>query len=181
MPNTILKSSEEKMDKAIDNLKKELTQVRTGRANPAILDTIMIDYYGSKTPVKQVSQVTAPEASQLYIKPYDKSQLKDIEQAILASNIGITPQNDGNGLRLVFPQMTEERRKELAKGIKKYEEQAKVAVRNIRRDANDSLKKLSLPIDEENSYLEDVQKLTDKKIVIIEEETKKKEKELLSM
>lgn len=181
MPNTILKSSEEKMDKAIDNLKKELTQVRTGRANPAILDTIMIDYYGSKTPVKQVSQVTAPEASQLYIKPYDKSQLKDIEQAILASNIGITPQNDGNGLRLVFPQMTEERRKELAKGIKKYEEQAKVAVRNIRRDANDSLKKLSLPIDEENSYLEDVQKLTDKKIIIIEEETKKKEKELLSM
>lgn len=172
---------EEKMDKTISNYKTELTTVRTGRANASLLDSIMIDYYGVPTPVKQVSSITVPEANQLYIKPFDKSTVKDIEKAIFSSPLGLTPQNDGNGVRLILPKMTEERRKELVKLVGKMEEQAKVAIRNLRRDLNDDIKKLALPEDDEKSSLEDAQTLTDKKIAELEKLTAEKSKELMSI
>ncbi len=181
MPDMILLETEESMDKAIANYERELSSIRTGRANPNLLDSISVIYYGAPTPIKQVASVSVPEASQLYIKPYDKSVLKEIEKAISASNLGLTPQNDGAGIRLVLPPMTEQRRKELCKEVSKMCESAKVAVRNIRRDANDALKKLELPEDDEKSYLEDVQNLTDKKIKKVEELTSSKEKELLTI
>lgn len=179
MPDMVLLEAEERMDKSIQSYNHELQSIRTGRANPSLLDQIQIDYYGVMTPIKQVGQVSVPEPSQLYIKPYDRSTLKAIESAILASSLGLTPQNDGNGIRLVIPKMTEERRRELVKQVNKLEEQAKVHVRNIRRDANDSLKKLELTEDDEKGYLEDVQTLTDKKIKEIEACTAKKSEELL--
>lgn len=172
---------EEKMDKTIANYKTELTTVRTGRANASLLDSIMIDYYGVPTPVKQVSSITVPEANQLYIKPFDKSTVKDIEKAIFSSPLGLTPQNDGNGVRLILPKMTEERRKELVKLVGKMEEQAKVAIRNLRRDLNDDIKKLALPEDDEKASLEDAQTLTDKKIAELEKLTAEKSKELMSI
>ena len=125
MPDMILLEAEEKMDKAIENYHQELQSIRTGRANPALLDQIFIEYYGVETPIKQVAQVTVPEGSQLYIKPYDRSVIKQIETAILASSLGLTPQNDGQGIRLVIPKMTEERRKELVKQVSKLEEGTK--------------------------------------------------------
>ncbi len=176
-----LLEGEEKMDNSIVGFERELSTVRTGRASANLLDTINIDYYGVPTPVKQVSSITIPEANQLYIKPYDKSSLKLIEAAILASPLGITPQSDGNGIRLIFPKMTEERRKELVKVVGKMEEQAKVHVRNIRRDLNDEIKKLSLPEDDEKGALDDVQKLTDSKITKIEEIAKKKNEDLMTI
>ncbi|MBQ3253316.1 MAG: ribosome recycling factor [Acholeplasmatales bacterium] len=177
----VLLEGEEKMDKAISAYERELSTVRTGRANAALLDTIMIDYYGVPTPVKQISSISIPEANQLYIKPYDKSSLKTIETAIFASPLGLTPQNDGNGIRLILPKMTEERRRELVKQVGKMEEAAKVAIRNIRRDINDDVKKLDLPEDDEKSTLEDVQKLTDKKIAKIGTITEAKNKDLMSI
>lgn len=179
MPDMILLEAEEKMDKSIESYNRELQTIRTGRANPTLLDSIEIDYYGQMTPIRQVGQITVPEASQLYIKPYDKSVLKAIETAILQSNLGLTPQNDGTGIRLIIPKMTEERRRELVKQVGKLEEQAKVNIRNIRRDANDHLKKLELTEDDEKGYLEDVQTLTDKKIKEIEVCTAKKSEELM--
>ena len=176
-----LLEGEEKMDNAIASYERELTTVRTGRASANLLDSISIDYYGVPTPVKQVSSITIPEANQIYIKPYDKSSIKLIETAILASPLGLTPQSDGNGIRLVLPKMTEERRRELVKVVGKMEEQAKVHVRNIRRDLNDDIKKLELPEDDEKSSLEDVQKLTDSKITKIEEITKKKNEDLMTI
>ena len=176
-----LLEGEEKMDNAIASYERELSTVRTGRASANLLDTISIDYYGVPTPVKQVSSISIPEANQIYIKPYDKSSLKLIETAILASQIGITPQSDGNGIRLILPKMTEERRRELVKVVGKMEEQAKVHVRNVRRDINDEIKKLELPEDDEKSSLEDVQKLTDSKIAKIEEITKKKNEDLMTI
>lgn len=181
MPEMILLETEEKMDKSIDSYQRELNTVRTGRANPKLLDNIMIDYYGVPTPVRQVGAISVPEASQLYIKPYDKSALKLIETAINASELGLNPQNDGNGIRLLIPQMTEQRRKELVKHVGKTQEGAKVAIRNIRRDANDDLKKMELAEDELKGYLEDVQKLTDKYIAKVETVTESKEKELLTI
>ena len=173
--------AEEKMDKAIAAYERELSTVRTGRANASLLDSISIDYYGVMTPVKQISSITIPEANQLYIKPFDKSSIKAIESAIYASPLGLTPQSDGNGIRLILPKMTEERRRELVKVVGKMEEQAKVHVRNIRRDLNDDIKKLELPEDDEKSSLEDVQKLTDSKITKIEEITKKKNEDLMTI
>lgn len=173
--------AEEKMDKAIAAYERELTTVRTGRANASLLDSISIDYYGVLTPVKQISSITIPEANQIYIKPFDKSSLKAIESAIFASPLGLTPQSDGNGIRLILPQMTEERRRELAKLVAKMSETAKVNVRNVRRDLNDQIKKLELPEDDEKAALEDCQKLTDKKIEEVEVVTKKKQDELMSM
>lgn len=172
---------EEKMDKALEALRHELSTVRTGRANAGLLDAIYIDYYGVPTPVKQISSISIPEASQLYIKPYDKGSIKLIETAILASPLGLTPQSDGNGIRLVLPKMTEERRKELVKLVGKIEEKSKVAVRNVRRDANDDVKKLDLPEDDEKGALEDIQKLTDKKILEVEAIIAEKSKELMSI
>lgn len=177
----VLLEGEEKMDKAIASYQRELSTVRTGRANASLLDSIMIDYYGVATPVKQISSISIPEANQIYIKPYDKSSCKTIESAILASPLGLTPQNDGNGIRLILPKMTEERRRELVKLVGKMEEQAKVAIRNVRRDTNDEIKKLDLPEDDEKGYLDDVQKLTDKKIAEIEAATAVKSKDLMSI
>ena len=177
----VLLEGEEKMDKAIAAYERELSTVRTGRANASLLDSILIDYYGVPTPVKQISSISIPEANQLYIKPYDKSSLKTIETAIFASPLGLTPQNDGNGIRLILPKMTEERRRELVKQVGKMEETAKVAIRNVRRELNDDIKKLDLPEDDEKSTLEDVQKLTDEKIAKIVSITEIKNKDLMSI
>ena len=177
----LLLELEEKMEKSIASFERELSTVRTGRANAGLLDSISIEYYGVQTPLKQVSSITIPEANQLYIKPFDKSVLKEVEKAILASSLGLTPQNDGVGIRLILPQMTEERRRELVKLVGKMEEQAKVAIRNLRRDGNDDVKKLALPEDDEKGSLEDIQKLTDNKIKEIEEVAAKKNKEVMSI
>ena len=176
-----LLEGEERMDKTIESYERELSTVRTGRANASLLDTIMIDYYGVQTPIKQLSSITVPEANQLYIKPYDKSSVKAIETAIFASNLGLTPQNDGAGIRLILPKMTEERRKELIKVVGKMEENAKVALRNIRRDLNDEIKKASLPEDQEKEELDNVQKLIEEKTKQIEERTEKKNKDLMTI
>ncbi len=177
----LLLEGEEKMDKSIQAYERELATVRTGRANASLLDNIQIEYYGVMTPIKQISSISIPEANQLYIKPYDKSSMKAIETAILASPLGLTPQSDGNGVRLVLPKMTEERRRELVKLVGKMEEQAKVNIRNIRRDINDDIKKLDLPEDEEKANLDDVQKMTDKKINAIEQITTSKNNELMAI
>lgn len=177
----VLLEGEEKMDKAIAAYERELSTVRTGRASASLLDSIMVDYYGVPTPVKQISSISIPEANQLYIKPYDKSSIKTIEAAIFASPLGLTPQSDGTGIRLILPKMTEERRRELVKQVGKMEEQAKVAIRNVRRDVNDDIKKLSLPEDDEKGYLDDVQKLTDDKIAKIAKITEEKNKDLMSI
>ena len=177
----VLLERKEKMDKAIQAYEHELSTVRTGRANANLLDSIQIDYYGVATPIKQISSVSIPESNQLYIKPYDKSSIKAIETAILASPLGLTPQSDGNGIRLILPKMTEERRKELVKLVGKMQEQAKVHVRNIRRELNDDVKKLALPEDDEKSTIEDVQKLTDQKIEKIEKITEAKNADLMAI
>ena len=181
MPDMILLETEEKMEKTVQSMLKEFSKIRTGRANAAILDSISIEYYGSPSPVRQISSVSSPEANQLLIKPYDASTLKLIERAINASDLGINPINDGVSLRLIFPKLTEERRRELVKSLGKLTEGAKVAVRNIRRDGNDAIKKLSLPEDDEKGYIEDIQKLTDKYVELIDKETEKKEKELMEI
>lgn len=181
MPDMILLEAEEKMNKTIEALRKEFAQVRTGKASTSVLDAICIDYYGVNTPIKQVAAITAPEAAQLVIKPYDKSSLKQIEAAIGGSDIGLTPQNDGSSIRLSFPRLTEERRKELVKTVDKNAESSKITIRNIRRETNDLLKKLSLPEDEEKGYMEDVQKLTDTFIHKIEDNKKSKETEIMTV
>ena len=141
-----LSAMQEKMTKAQDYLKSELATIRAGRANPHVLDKIKVDYYGTPTPLAQVGNITVPEARIIQIAPWEKTLLKDIEKAILASDVGITPTNDGSVIRLVFPELTEERRKELCKEVKKKGEECKVAIRNIRRDGNDAFKKLSKTI-----------------------------------
>ncbi|MFA5471815.1 MAG: ribosome recycling factor [Acholeplasmataceae bacterium] len=177
----ILMDLEEHMEKSLHVLVKDFAQVRTGRANPALLDHINIDYYGAESPVRQISSVSVVEGNQLYIKPYDKSALKPIETAIYASDLGLNPVNDGMGIRLILPQPTEERRRELVKEVEKLAEHAKVSVRNIRRDGNDHIKKLSLPEDDEKGYLADVQELTDTYVKKVEEELKIKSNELLKI
>lgn len=181
MPDMILMEAEEKMEKSVQAFEHELAQVRTGRANPAILDSVFVNYYGCPTQLKQMSSISTPEANQLYIKPFDKSSLKDIEVAISAANLGLNPQGDGIGIRIVLHAMTEERRKDLVKQVGRVAEEGKVAVRNLRRDANDALKKLDLPEDEEKGYLDDVQKLTDKYIAKIEDIADAKSKELMNI
>ena len=177
----ILMELEDHMSKTVEVLRREFATVRTGRANPALLDRIFIDYYGVETPLKQVAGISVPEASQLYIKPFDKSSLKAIEKAIQASDIGINPQNDGVGLRLILPVLTEQRRRELVKDVEKLGEHAKVGVRNVRRDGNDHIKKLGLPEDDEKGYLADVQELTDRFVSKVEEEVKIKSEDLLKI
>lgn len=181
MPDMVLLETEEKMEKTLQSMLKEFSKIRTGRASANILDSITIDYYGSPSPVRQISNVTTPEANQLLIKPYDASTLKAIERAISASDLGITPINDGTCIRLIFPKLTEERRRELVKSLGKVTEGAKVACRNIRREGNDDIKKLKLPEDDEKGYIEDIQKLTDKYIEKIDKETEIKEKELMEI
>ena len=181
MPDMLLMEALEKMDKTIESYQRELNTVRTGRANPNLLDSIRIDYYGVMTPIKQISSISVPEASQLYIKPFDRSCLKAIEVAIATSELGLNPQGDGAGIRLIIPKMTEERRRELVKQVGKMQEAAKVAIRNVRRDLNDAIKKLGLPEDEEKGWLEDSQKYTDEYIGKIEKLTAEKEKDLMTI
>lgn len=179
-----LKVYEEKMDKTIANLEGELITIRAGRANPHVLDKLVIDYYGVPTPIQQAANISVPEARMIQIQPWEKSLLKEIEKAINMSDIGINPTNDGTTIRLVFPELTEERRKELVKDVKKKGEAAKVAVRNIRRDGNDVLKKLKGSEVSEDAILdmeEDLQKLTDNKITVIEKAIETKSKEVLTV
>lgn len=180
----VIKKCEEKMTKTCENLDGEFTNIRAGRANPNLLNRIMVEYYGTPTPMQQVGNISVPEPRIIQINPWEKSLLKAIEKAILASDLGITPTNDGTSIRLVFPELTEERRKELVKDIKKKGEAAKVAVRNVRRDANDAFKKLTKQdvSEDEVKDLEDaVQKLTDKFIKKIDAAVEVKSKEILTV
>lgn len=181
----MLKQYEEKMTKTLDSLDKEYSTIRAGRANPHILDKIRVDYYGTPTPLQQVANVSIPEARTIMISPWEASLIKDIEKAILCSDLGITPNNDGKSIILNFPELTEERRKDLVKDIKKKGETAKVAVRNVRRDANDSLKKQSkaneISEDEQKDYEDKIQKLTDKYVAEIDKAIEDKSKEILTV
>lgn len=174
-----------KMTKTINNLDGELATIRAGRANPHVLDKVKVDYYGVATPVAQVGNVSVPEARTIMIQPWEPNLLKEIEKAILVSDIGITPTNDGKAIRLNFPDLTEERRKELAKDVKKRGEEAKVAVRNIRRDANDFVKKQNktgeLNEDQAKDEEDKVQKMTDKYIKQIDEAVEAKSKEIMTV
>lgn len=176
---------ESKMKKTAEVLQSQLAAVRAGRANAAVLDQISVDYYGVPTPIQQVASISVPDPRSLLIQPWDASVLKGIEKAILASELGINPQNDGRAIRLVFPQLTEERRKELAKQVKKYGEEAKVAVRNIRRDAIDKFKKQQkaseITEDDYKNIEKDIQKLTDDYVKVVEDIAAKKEKELFEI
>ena len=180
-----IKIYEEKMHKSYDALINEYSTIRAGRANPKVLDKIKVDYYGTPTPLQQVGNVSVPEARMIVIQPWEKSLLKPIEKAILTSELGINPTNDGNCIRLVFPELTEERRKELAKDIKKKGENTKVAVRNIRRDANDAFKKKEkageISEDDLELGIEKIQKLTDKMIEQIDKAVEAKSKEILTV
>jgi ribosome recycling factor len=185
MGQSVVKNAKEKMDKAIQAYQRELSTIRAGRASAALLDKITVDYYGAPTPVNQLASVNVPEARMLTITPYDKTSLGEIEKAILKSDLGITPTNDGSMIRIVIPALTEERRVELTKLVKKYGEEAKVAVRNIRRDGNDELKKLEkngeITEDELRNLTDDIQKETDQHIAKIDAVTKDKEKEMMAV
>ena len=176
---------ESKMTKSYEALGRDLAAIRAGRANPHVLDRLRIDYYGTPTPIQQVGNVTVPEARMIVIQPWEKSLLKEIEKAILVSDLGINPTNDGNVIRLVFPELTEERRKDLAKDVKKKGEGAKVAIRNIRRDAMDSIKKMEKAGDISEDDLkqgeEKIQKITDKMIEKVDKAIETKTKEIMTV
>ncbi len=175
---------EEKMQKTLGSLEADLLTIRAGRANPHILDKLTVDYYGTQTPLQQVSNITVPEARIVQIQPWESSLIKKIEKAILASDLGLNPNNDGKIIRLIFPELTEERRKDLVKDVKKKGEAAKVAIRNIRRDANEAFKKMEkdgVSEDETKELSENVQKLTDKYIKDIDAAVEKKSKEILTV
>lgn len=178
-------TGEEKMEKAIAQLRREFSTVRTGRANPAILDKVLVDYYGAPTPLRQMSQVTVQDGTTLVITPYDKTILKEIEKAIIKAELGIAPNSDGICLRLAFPPLTEDRRKAIAKDVKKMGEDAKVAVRNVRRDMTDTLKKAekadNLPEDTVKDYQDKIQKITDKYTKTIDTSVLEKEKEVMTV
>ena len=180
----VIKKCEEKMTKTCENLDGEFSNIRAGRANPNLLNRIMVEYYGTPTPMQQVGNISVPEPRIIQINPWEKSLLKAIEKAILASDLGITPTNDGTSIRLVFPELTEERRKELVKDIKKKGEAAKVAVRNIRRDGNDAFKKLKgteVSEDQIKDLEGQLQKMTDKFIANIDKEIEEKSKEIMTV
>ncbi|MEK5324634.1 ribosome recycling factor [Aeribacillus sp. FSL M8-0254] len=185
MSKQVLSQAKEKMEKALSAFKRELAGVRAGRANASLLDKIQVDYYGVPTPVNQLASISTPEARLLVVQPYDKSTIGEVEKAILKSDLGLTPTSDGSVIRITIPPLTEERRKELTKVVRKYSEDAKVAVRNIRRDANDELKKLEkagdITEDELRGFQDDVQKLTDEYIKKIDSATKEKEKEIMEV
>ena len=176
---------DEKMGKTMNNLAEEFGGIRAGRANPHVLDKLRVDYYGTPTAIQQVANVSVPEPRMIQIQPWESSMVKEIEKAILTSDLGINPTNDGKTVRLLFPELTEERRKELAKDVKKKGENAKVAIRNIRRDANDSFKKLAKEEDvseDEIKQLEDqAQKMTDKYIADVDRAVEAKTKEILTV
>ena len=182
--NEKLKEYNDKMQKSFDYLRDDLASIRAGRANPHVLDKIKVDYYGTPTPSQQVGNVSVPEARIIQIAPWDKTLIKDIEKAIMMSDLGITPSNDGAVIRLVFPELTEERRKQLTKDIRKKGEDAKVAVRNVRRDGNEHLKKLKgseVSEDEINDLNEELQKITDKFIKDIDGAVEEKNKEIMTV
>ncbi|MBM7710455.1 MULTISPECIES: ribosome recycling factor [Enterococcus] len=185
MADAVMNETKDKMKKAQESLQRQLGQIRAGRANASLLDRISVDYYGVPTPVNQMASITIPEARVLMVTPFDKNMIKDVEKAIMASDIGLNPANDGNVIRLVIPQLTEERRKELAKEVKKESEGAKIAVRNIRRDAMDDYKKQQkngdLTEDDLRSVEKDIQTLTDDNIKAIDQIVAEKEKELLEV
>ncbi|MEC2053835.1 ribosome recycling factor [Peribacillus psychrosaccharolyticus] len=185
MPKQIIANTKTKMEKAIGAYTRELASIRTGRANASLLDRISVDYYGAPTPINQVAGVSVPEARLLVIQPYDKTILGDIEKAILKSDLGLNPSNDGSIIRIGIPALTEERRKDLVKVARKESEEAKIAIRNVRRDANDDLKKLEkssqITEDELRTYSEEVQKMTDSHISKIDDITKDKEKEIMDV
>ena len=180
-----LEIAEEKMEKTLSNLAEDYSTIRAGRANPAVLNKITVDYYGSPTPLQQVANISVPEARMLVIQPWDRSLIKAIEKAIQASDVGINPNNDGTLIRLVFPELTEERRKDLSKDVKKKGEAAKVAIRNIRRDCVDSIKKAQkageITEDDQKKDEEDAQKLTDKYIGKVDKAVEAKTKEIMTV
>ncbi len=179
-----LEPFEAKMQKSLKNLEEEYAGIRAGRANPHVLDKLRVDYYGTPTPLQSVANVSVPEPRMIQIQPWEKSMVKEIERAILSSDLGINPTNDGTVVRLVFPELTEERRKDLAKDIKKKGESAKVAVRNIRRDANDSFKKLAkedVSKDEIKDLGDEAQKMTDQYIAKVDKAVEAKTKEILTV
>lgn len=181
----ILLESDERMDKTVDYLKRDFLQIRAGRANPHVLDKVLVDYYGQMTPINQVGNISVQEGKCLVIAPWDKSLLKGVEKAIAASNVGINPINDGSVIRLVFPDLTEERRRDLVKQVKKMAEDAKVAVRNVRRDTLDTLKKLKtakeITEDEYSGFEATVEKATAKNVEAIDKSQQEKEKELMTV
>lgn len=180
-----IKTYEVKMEKSYDVLLEEYTSIRAGRANPHVLDKLKVDYYGAPTPLQQVANISVPEPRMILIQPWEKSLIKAIEKAILTSDLGINPNNDGSSIRLVFPELTEERRKELAKDVKKKGEATKVAVRNIRRDANDAIKKMEkngdISEDDLKEGEEKIQKITDKMIEKIDKAVDAKTKEIMTV
>ena len=177
----ILTNTELEMDSSIANLEKRFNNIRAGRANPAILDSVMVNYYGSPTPLKQLATISVPEARMMQIKPFDRSSLSAIEKGIYEANIGLTPNNNGEVIILNIPALTEETRREYVKQAKACSEDCKIALRNIRQDANNDIKKLELPEDEEKEGLEEVQELINKYNKIVDEKFKEKEKDLMSV
>ena len=179
--DTILLNTEEKMNGAIDSLERKFANVRAGRANPSMLDGITVEYYGVETPLRQLANISVPEARQLMVKPFDKSILGAIEKAIFEANLGVTPNNNGECVFLVIPALTEERRRELVKQVKTLAEEGRIALRNIRQDANNAIKNLKLPEDEEKNGNEEVQELINKYNKIIDEKLKEKENDLMTI
>lgn len=177
----ILIITEEKMENTISNLEKRLVNIRAGRANPAILDSVMVSYYGVATPLKQLANISVPEARMLQIKPFDRSIISDIEKGIYEANIGLTPNNNGEVVILNIPALTEETRREYVKQAKQIAEEAKIALRNIRQDANNDAKKLEIPEDDIKALQDDVQELINKYNKIVDEKAKEKEKELMTV
>lgn len=185
MPQSIVNEGEERMQKTVETFKRELQTVKTGRANPQLVSNLKVVYYGSEMPLNQIAALSVPEAQILMIKPYDKSALKDIEKAIYVSKLGITPQSDGTVIRLVFPPLTTETKKQLVKDVSKNAENMKVAIRNIRRDVNEELKAYEkermISEDELKDYIEKCQKVTDKYIAKIDEAAKEKEEAIMEI
>ncbi len=185
MINKIMKKTEKKMKKAYENTKKDFNTVRTGRARPSLVENIMVDYYGTQTPINQLANISAPEARQLIIEPFDKNVIENVEKAIMKANLGLTPNNDGNLIRINIPQLTEERRKELVKVVHEKAEDGRIAIRNIRREANDELEIMEEEgeISEDNYHrgLDNVQELTDDYINKIDNLLEKKENEIMEV
>lgn len=185
MVKDILNDAEDRMKKSIEHLRSDLASLRAGRANPAMLDKIMVDYYGEPTPINQLANITVPEARLIVVQPWDKTSIAEIEKAILKSDLGVNPSNDGNVIRIAIPQLTEERRKEIVKTVKKRGEEAKVAIRNIRREANDMLKSSEkdklISEDESKKGMDEIQKLTDKYIKDIDTILQAKEKDIMEV
>ncbi|MDF2836308.1 MAG: ribosome recycling factor [Paenibacillus sp.] len=184
MPQTIKKSADERMDKAIGAFRRDLATLRAGKASPALFDRIQVEYYGALTPLNQLANINTPDSRTLMIQPWDKSSVAAIEKAIMKSDLGLTPSNDGTAIRISVPPLTEERRLDLVKSAKKFAEEAKVAIRNIRRDANDDIKKLEktdISEDESRRHQEDIQKSTDKFIAEVDKVLSAKEKEIMEV